>query len=102
MGTADLPVFEVVDAGDPRGGLDALWASGCDDEEGHNALLYGSYLLDLELARLRVGPQLAKEVADAPVPGDRPLKWQRGGDELDLRRGHLQVGLDIAAIARRE
>jgi hypothetical protein len=46
MGAADLPVFEVVDAGDPRGGLDAVSASPCEDEEDQNAPL-GSYLLDL-------------------------------------------------------
>ena len=74
MGAADLPVFEVVDAGDPRGGLDAVSASALEDEEGQNAPLYVSYLLDLESARLRVAPQLAKEVAYAFVPGDRPLK----------------------------
>jgi hypothetical protein len=37
MGAADLAVFEVVDACDPRGGRDAVSASGCDDEEGQNA-----------------------------------------------------------------
>jgi hypothetical protein len=46
-----------LDAGGPHGGLDALLANGCDDEQGQNALLDGSYLLDLELARLRVAPQ---------------------------------------------
>ena len=104
MGPADLPVFEVVDAGDPRGGLDALSGSGCEDEEGQNAPLYGSYLLDLELARLQVAPQLVKVVAYAFVPGDRPLplKWRGEGNEFDLRRDHFQVRLDIAAIERRE
>jgi hypothetical protein len=52
--------------------------------------------------RVREAPQLAEEVAYAFVPGDRPLKWQGGGNELDLRRGHFQVRLDIAAIERRE
>jgi hypothetical protein len=87
MGAADLPVFEVVDAGGPHGGLDALLGSGFDDEEGQNALLDGSCLLDLEFARLRVAPQLVKVVAYAFVPGDRPLplKWRGEGNELQGR-----------------
>ena len=41
-------MFEVVDTGAPDGGRDALLEGGCDDEQGQNALLDGSYLLDLE------------------------------------------------------
>ena len=41
VSASNLAVLEVVDAGDPRGGLDAVSASGCDDEEGQNAALHG-------------------------------------------------------------
>src|SRR3954447_10317121 len=105
LGATDLSVLDVPDARGPHGGLDALCASGCDEEEGQNAPLYGSYLLDLQPARVREAPQLAKVVAYALVPGDRPLtplKCQGEGHEFDLRRGHFQVRLDIAAIERRE
>jgi hypothetical protein len=79
MGAADLPVFEVVDPGNSRGGLDlALTAGRGEDEARQNAPGDGPYLLDPERARVRVGPQFAEEVPYAFVPSDGTLKGEVG------------------------